>query len=124
MARTAEKNFSNRQLLMSTVPSAQLPISVKKAWISPITASGDTIRWLFHWQARVNRFISSTVRAMHGNAPSHLDLAQWLDNSLDLVCPFFEKIWPRSDTDFVLTKILINGTNAANLYLAWILWHI
>lgn len=39
-----------------------------------------------------------------GNAPSHLDSAQWLDNSLDLVCPFFEKIWLRGDTDFALTK--------------------
>jgi hypothetical protein len=38
-----------------------------------------------------------------GNAPSHLDSAKWLDRSLDLVRPFFEKVWIRGDTDFSLT---------------------
>jgi hypothetical protein len=39
-----------------------------------------------------------------GNAPSHLNSAVWLDKSLDLVRPIFEKVWIRGDTDFSLTK--------------------
>ena len=38
-----------------------------------------------------------------GNAPSHLDSAQWIDKSLDLVCDTFKKIRLRGDTDFSLT---------------------
>ena len=38
-----------------------------------------------------------------GNAPSHLDAAQWIDKSLDLVCGCFKKVWVRGDTDFSLT---------------------
>ncbi len=38
-----------------------------------------------------------------GSAPSHLDSAVWLDKSLDLVCPSFEAVWIRGDTDFALT---------------------
>lgn len=38
-----------------------------------------------------------------GNAPSHLDSAQWIDRSLDLVGNSFEEVWIRGDTDFSLT---------------------
>ena len=38
-----------------------------------------------------------------GNAPSHLDSAQWIDRSLDLVNDTFEEVWIRGDTDFSLT---------------------
>ncbi len=38
-----------------------------------------------------------------GNAPSHLDSAQWIDKSLDLVCDTFTKVRLRGDTDFSLT---------------------
>ena len=39
-----------------------------------------------------------------GNAPSHLDSAQWIDKSLDLVCGTFKKVRLRGDTDFSLTR--------------------
>jgi hypothetical protein len=39
-----------------------------------------------------------------GNAPSHLDSAQWIDRSLDLVCGVFKEVWYRGDTDFSLTE--------------------
>jgi len=39
-----------------------------------------------------------------GNAPSHLDSAQWVDKSLDLVCGHFKKVQLRGDTDFSLTE--------------------
>ena len=39
-----------------------------------------------------------------GNAPSHLDSAQWIDRSLDLVCDRFKQVWLCGDTDFSLTK--------------------
>lgn len=39
-----------------------------------------------------------------GNAPSHLDSAQWIDRSLDLVCDRFGQVWLRGDTDFSLTE--------------------
>ncbi|MBC8482035.1 MAG: IS1380 family transposase [Planctomycetes bacterium] len=39
-----------------------------------------------------------------GNAPSHLDSAEWIDKSLDLVCEVFEKVRLRGDTDFSLTS--------------------
>jgi hypothetical protein len=38
-----------------------------------------------------------------GNAPSHLDSAQWIDRSLDLVSDNFQEVWIRGDTDFSLT---------------------
>jgi len=38
-----------------------------------------------------------------GNAPSHLDSAQWIDRSLDLVGDRFKQVWLRGDTDFSLT---------------------
>jgi len=38
-----------------------------------------------------------------GNAPSHLDSAQWIDQSLDLVSDTFREVWIRGDTDFSLT---------------------
>jgi hypothetical protein len=38
-----------------------------------------------------------------GNAPSHLDSAQWIDRSLDLVSDTFNEVWIRGDTDFSLT---------------------
>ncbi len=38
-----------------------------------------------------------------GNAPSHLDSAQWIDRSLDLVSDTFKEVWIRGDTDFSLT---------------------
>jgi hypothetical protein len=38
-----------------------------------------------------------------GNAPSHLDSAQWIDRSLDLVSDTFKELWIRGDTDFSLT---------------------
>ena len=38
-----------------------------------------------------------------GNSPSHLDCAQWLDKTLDLVSGSFEKVFIRGDTDFSLT---------------------
>ena len=38
-----------------------------------------------------------------GNAPSHLDSAQWIDRSLDLVSDTFKEVWVRGDTDFSLT---------------------
>jgi hypothetical protein len=38
-----------------------------------------------------------------GNAPSHLDSAQWIDRSLDLVTDTFQEVWIRGDTDFSLT---------------------
>ncbi|MCA1795926.1 MAG: IS1380 family transposase, partial [Desulfobacteraceae bacterium] len=38
-----------------------------------------------------------------GNAPSHLDSANWLDKTLDLVSDSFEKVYIRGDTDFSLT---------------------
>ena len=38
-----------------------------------------------------------------GNAPSHLDSAQWIDRSLDLVSDMFKEVWIRGDTDFSLT---------------------
>ena len=38
-----------------------------------------------------------------GNAPSHLDSADWIDKSLDLVCGTFKKVRLRGDTDFSLT---------------------
>lgn len=41
-----------------------------------------------------------------GNAPSHLDCAQWIDKSLDLVGSHFEKVQLRGDTDFSLTEHL------------------
>lgn len=43
-----------------------------------------------------------------GNAPSHLDSAQWIDKSLDLVCDHFAKVQLRGDTDFSLTRNLDN----------------
>ena len=39
-----------------------------------------------------------------GNAPSHLDSADWIDRSLDLVEGRFEEVWIRGDTDFSLTE--------------------
>ena len=39
-----------------------------------------------------------------GNAPSHLDSAQWIDKTLDLVTNSFKKIFLRGDTDFSLTS--------------------
>jgi hypothetical protein len=39
-----------------------------------------------------------------GNAPSHLDSAQWIDRSLDLVSGTFKEVWIRGDTDFSLTE--------------------
>lgn len=39
-----------------------------------------------------------------GNAPSHLDSAEWIDKSLDLVCDIFGKVRLRGDTDFSLTE--------------------
>ena len=39
-----------------------------------------------------------------GNTPSHLDSAEWIDKSLDLVCDIFGKVRLRGDTDFSLTK--------------------
>ena len=39
----------------------------------------------------------------HGNAPSHLDSAKWIDKSLNLVTDAFEEVWMRGDTDFSLT---------------------
>lgn len=41
-----------------------------------------------------------------GNVPSHLDSAQWIDKSLDLVCETFEKVQLRGDSDFSLTSHL------------------
>ncbi len=41
-----------------------------------------------------------------GNAPSHLDSAQWIDKSLDLVSGHFHKVQLRGDTDFSLTQHL------------------
>jgi len=41
-----------------------------------------------------------------GNAPSHLDSADWIDRSLDLVERRFEEVWLRGDTDFSLTEYL------------------
>jgi len=41
-----------------------------------------------------------------GNAPSHLDAAQWIDRSLELVADCFEEVWIRGDTDFSLTAHL------------------
>jgi len=38
-----------------------------------------------------------------GNAPSHLDSAQWIDRSIDLVSDTFKEVWIRGDTDFSLT---------------------
>ena len=38
------------------------------------------------------------------NAPSHLDCAQWIDKSLDLVGTRFDKVFLRGDTDFSLTE--------------------
>ena len=38
-----------------------------------------------------------------GNAPSHLDSAEWIDRSLDLVSENFKEVWIRGDTDFSLT---------------------
>lgn len=38
-----------------------------------------------------------------GNAPSHLDSAEWIDKSLDLVEGVFQTIQLRGDTDFSLT---------------------
>jgi len=38
-----------------------------------------------------------------GNAPSHLDSAQWIDRSLDLVSDTFKEVCIRGDTDFSLT---------------------
>jgi hypothetical protein len=53
--------------------------------------------------------LSKTREALYlinrpGNAPSHLDSAQWIDRSLDLVSDTFEEVWIRGDTDFNLTK--------------------
>jgi hypothetical protein len=52
--------------------------------------------------------LSKTREALYlinrpGNAPSHLDSAQWIDRSLDLVGDAFEEVWLRGDTDFNLT---------------------
>jgi hypothetical protein len=41
-----------------------------------------------------------------GNAPSHLDSADWIDRSLDLVEGRFKEVWLRGDTDFSLTEHL------------------
>jgi len=41
-----------------------------------------------------------------GNAPSHLDSAQWIDRSLALTSDCFEQVWLRGDTDFSLTEHL------------------
>jgi Transposase DDE domain group 1 len=41
-----------------------------------------------------------------GNAPSHLDSADWIDRSLDLVEGRFREVWLRGDTDFSLTEHL------------------
>lgn len=38
-----------------------------------------------------------------GNAPSHLDSANWIDDALDLVSGTFEKVFIRGDTDFSFT---------------------
>lgn len=38
-----------------------------------------------------------------GNVSSHLGSAQWVDKTLDLVSPTFEKVMVRGDTDFSLT---------------------
>lgn len=52
--------------------------------------------------------LSKTREALYlinrsGNAPSHLDSAQWIDRSLDLVSDTFKEVWLRGDTDFSLT---------------------
>lgn len=39
-----------------------------------------------------------------GNAPSHLDSAQWIDRSFDLVTDTFKEVWIRVDTDFSLSE--------------------
>ena len=39
-------------------------------------------------------------------APSHQDAPTWIDRTLALVGPVFEKVWVRGDTDFSLTKHL------------------
>jgi hypothetical protein len=41
-----------------------------------------------------------------GNAPSHLDSAQWIDRSLALTSDCFEQVRLRGDTDFSLTEHL------------------
>jgi Transposase DDE domain group 1 len=41
-----------------------------------------------------------------GNAPSHLDSAQWIDRSLALTADCFEEVRLRGDTDFSLTEHL------------------
>ena len=38
-----------------------------------------------------------------GNAPSHLDAAQWIDKAVDLVTPYAQRLCLRGDTDFSLT---------------------
>jgi hypothetical protein len=55
--------------------------------------------------------LSKTREALYlmnrpGNVPSHLDSAQWIDRSLDLVCGRFKKVKLRGDTDFSLTEHL------------------
>lgn len=39
-----------------------------------------------------------------GNKPSHQDSPEWIDRTLDLVCPNFSKVLVRGDTDFSLTR--------------------
>lgn len=39
-----------------------------------------------------------------GNAPSHLGAAAYIDQAIDLVCPYFEEVFVRGDTDFSLTE--------------------
>jgi hypothetical protein len=39
-----------------------------------------------------------------GNRPSCDGAAEWMDRSISLVSPIFEKVWMRGDTDFSLTQ--------------------
>jgi hypothetical protein len=54
-----------------------------------------------------------------GNAPSHLDSAEWIDRSLDLVEGRFEKVWLRGDTDFSLTEHLDRWDKRCNFVLGF-----
>lgn len=44
-----------------------------------------------------------------GNAPSHLDVAVWIDRAIDLAALYANRTCARGDTDFALTPAAADG---------------
>ena len=75
-----------------------------RAWTSPTTATGATIRW---WSSLANTGEVLSVVNRSGNRPSHEGAAAEVDRVLE-VClrGGFRKVLLRGDTDFTQTRHL------------------